>query len=261
VSLPPPLSLSRSDSLDWLRNGNPAIHEPPETDLLDIHSLSGLSQKSIINSANGVLVLLLYERGGYVHPLHPINNQTAASPEVLHSTERVLETFTHAIQIIRRNTTRQGGDDSSRDQLSYAVFYRLDVMEEKGYEGLDTFTRLQLTRDQLPAVVMLKGPSLLRLCLSVSSLSCPLSESLSIDMSPFERVPYVFPSRFLSEPVHLAEKIAAAVLNTDELLREPAVMERLNGEDKEQVDRLEIIDGSRLSSEELRHFLKLTPQK
>jgi hypothetical protein len=107
--------------------------------------------------------LLIYERGGYHHPLHPINNKTAASPEILLRTNHLLETFTQAIQIIQRNVTKQikqrqsHSHSNGQDQLFSAMFYRLDVMEEKGYEGVETLAHLQLTRDQLPAVVMLKG--------------------------------------------------------------------------------------------------------
>jgi hypothetical protein len=73
-------------------------------------------------------------------------------------------------------------------------------------------------------------------------------------MTHFERIPYAFPTRFLHDPLFLAEKIVSAVLHTEELLQDPVVMKRLSEETKTQGDRTEIIDGSKLSAEELGRF-------
>lgn len=115
--------------------------------------MSGLYQKTYLNSASGIAILLVYEHGGYSHPVHPVDASIAPT-DILNKTHQILEIYSQAIQIIRRKTSRQ--EISSHDILS-AIYYRLDRMEEKDFDDLDTLHRLHLTQDQLPAVVMLKG--------------------------------------------------------------------------------------------------------
>jgi hypothetical protein len=79
------------------------------------------------------------------------------------------------------------------------------------------------------------------------------------DGTPFERIPYVFPTKFLSDPVQLAEKISSAVLRTEGLYSESSVAEQLRKE--EELHHREVIDASKLSPEELKKFLKITPQR
>jgi hypothetical protein len=148
-----------------------------ETSITDIHSLTGVYQRSILNSASGIIILLVYDRGGYSHPLHPID-RSIAPPHIINASQNLLEVFSQSVQIIRRNVNRK----DSKDELSYAVFFRLDRMEEKNYQELDTLYRLKLTPEDLPVVLMLKGRSLLDDPDILSVLIFPLS--LLIQMEP-----------------------------------------------------------------------------
>lgn len=143
--------------LRHFRTGSPAIHEPIETSILDIHSLTGLFQKTLLNSATGIIIMLVYDHGGYRHPVHPVDSSVAPA-DVRNKTNQLLEIYSQAVQIIRRNISQHVHHiDTVGPDLPHAVYYRFDRMEEKNFEELDTLHRLHLTADQLPAVVMFKG--------------------------------------------------------------------------------------------------------
>lgn len=69
----------------------------------------------------------------------------------------------------------------------------------------------------------------------------------------------MFPTKVLSDPIQLAEKITSAVLDTKGLYSESSVVAQLRKE--EELHRHEVIDASKLSAEELKKYLKITPQR
>lgn len=174
--------------------------------------------------------MLIYDRGGYIHPTHPVNSVSSFSFEQLNKTNLALESFSQAVQLIKRGLL----SSSLHDELSYTSFYRLDRMEEKNYQVVDLLTRLKIKEEELPAVVMFKHAT------------------------PFERVPFIFPSETILNPYQLSDMIRTAVVETNKLKIGKDSMDRILEESG--LKDYKVIDSSTLSPEELKQYLRMTPQ-